>query len=124
MKFDLKRPCKYCPFANTEHRITFACQERAEEIEEMAYRQGFVCHEHSEYVEETEYEDSGFTFANDGSSQHCWGALAMYLQDGGSGNVPFENLSEEEQERWWKRADVKALHMVFETEEAFLEANS
>ena len=124
MRFDLKRPCRLCPFANTEHRITFASRERAEEIEEAAYRQGFVCHEHSELVEEDEYNEGGFVFAADGSSQHCWGALAMYLHNSGSGNVPFEWLSEEEQQRWWDRADTDALSIVFEDEEAFLEANT
>ena len=56
MKFDLKKSCLNCPFADTPDRITFACRERAEEIEDMAYRQGFVCHLHSEYIEEGEFE--------------------------------------------------------------------
>lgn len=123
MQFDLKRPCKNCPFANTENRITFACRERAEEIENIAYRQGFVCHEHSEHVEETEYEPGGFVFRNDGSSQHCWGAIAMYVKNGGS-SVPWENLSVKRQDRWWDRADMKALETVFDGEEEFLEANT
>jgi len=124
MKFDLIRPCKHCPFANTEHRITFACRERAEEIEESAYRNGFVCHEHAEHIEETDSDQGGFGFRGDGSSQHCWGALAMYLHRTGSGNVPFEMLDEKEQERWWIRADIKALDIVFENEETFIKANS
>ncbi len=122
MQFDLKKPCKFCPFANTENRITFACRERAQEIENLAYRQGFVCHEHSECVEDTEYESGGFVFRSDGSSQHCWGAIAMHVNDGGS-SVPWEGLSEEEQDRWWSRADKKALETIFESVEEFLEAN-
>lgn len=123
MRFDLKRPCELCPFANTDRRITFACRERAEEIENACYRQGFVCHKHSEHVEDTEYEQGGFVFRNDGSSQHCWGAIAMYVKNGGS-CVPWENMSKEEQDRWWNRADMKAMATVFDGEEEFLEANA
>lgn len=126
MRFDLKRPCKNCPFANTPDRITFACRDRAQEIETLAYRKGFVCHEHSEHVDDTEYEAGGFVFRNDGSSQHCWGVIAMYLKDGGS-SVPWERAKEDDpdlEERWWDRADKDALKTVFENEEDFLEANN
>ena len=126
MKFDLKKSCLNCPFADTPDRITFACRERAEEIEDMAYRQGFVCHLHSEYIEEGEFEEGGFDFANDGSSQHCFGALAMHIKDGGS-TVPWERATDDDpdlEERWWKRADEKALLKVFDGEDAFLDANT
>lgn len=122
MRFDLKRPCKICPFANTPDRITFACRERAAEIEEHAYRRGFVCHEHAVHIEEDDYCDGGFDFRADGSSQHCFGAIALHVKDGGS-SVPWEGLSEEEQDRWWSRVDKKALETIFESEEEFLEAN-
>ena len=120
MQFDLKRPCKNCPFANTPDRITFTCRERAAEIEGLAYRQGFVCHEHAEHIEDDDW--GGFDFRADGSSQHCFGAIAMHVKNGGS-SVPWERLSEEEQDRWWKRADKEALNTIFENEEEFLEAN-
>jgi len=126
MRFDLKRACKNCPFVNTPDRIVFACRDRAAEIEKMAYRKGFVCHLHSEHVEETEYESGGFDFNPDGSSQHCWGAIAMYLQDGGS-SVPWERATQDDEgleERWWSRVDREALKLVFDNEESFLEANS
>ena len=123
MQFDLKRPCKLCPFANTDTWITFTCRERAEEIETVSYRQGFVCHEHAECYEDDEYGEGGFDFRSDGSSQHCWGAIAMYVKSGGS-SVPWENLSEKQQNRWWDRADMKALETVFDGEEEFLEANN
>jgi len=122
MRFDLKRPCKLCPFANTPDRITFACRDRASEIEGLAYRQGFVCHEHAEHIEDDDYGEGGFDFRADGSSQHCFGAIAMYVKDGGA-NVPWEGLSDEQQKRWWDRADPQALETIFENEEAFLEAN-
>jgi hypothetical protein len=124
MRFDLKRACKHCPFVNGPDRITFACRERAEEIEEILYRQGFVCHEHGESVE----DDDGFGeihFRQDGSSQHCFAGLAMHIQDGGS-TVPWERACDDDpelEERWWSRADLQALASVFESEEAFFEAN-
>ena len=124
MRFDLKKPCKHCPFANTEFRITFACRERAEEIEEIAYREGFVCHQHSEHRED--HEGSGsFHFNHDGSSQHCFGALAMYIKDGGA-NVPWApaiDADPELESRWWSRADPAAIETCFADEEEFLKAN-
>ena len=125
MRFDLKRPCEHCPFVNNDTRITFACRSRAEEIEEIAYREGFVCHKHAEYVENNDGEGQ-YEFGHDGNSQHCAGALYMYLQNG-SGNVPWEWAIDENpelEERWWQRADLKALASVFESEEAFMDANT
>lgn len=124
MRFDLKRACKNCPFTDTPDRIVFACRERAEEIEELAYREGFVCHLHGEDVEDCD-GSSSIHFRSDGSSQHCFGALAMYLKDGGA-NVPWERAIDDDpglEGRWWSRADPDALAQVFDDEEAFLEAN-
>ena len=124
MRFDLKRPCKMCPFANTPNRIVFACRERAEEIEELAYREGFVCHEHAEHVEESEYEAGGYVFKEDGQSQHCVGALIMHMDGGGT--VQWQNAIEEDEgleDRWWGRVDKAALGTVFADEEEFFEAN-
>ena len=123
-RWDLKRPCKHCPFRTDDTAIRFAARSRAEEIEESAYRNGFPCHQHAEFADEEEdgeYRQSGYHAADDGSSQHCAGALLMYLMSG-SGNVPYEYLDEEEQERVENRLDWSA--PVFESEEDFLEANS
>ncbi len=125
MRFDLKRPCENCPFANVSTRITFQCRERAEEIEEIAYREGFVCHLHSEHREGPDGESDGYHFRDDGSSQHCFGALAMYLRDGGA-NIPWERATDEDSEleaRWWSRADPAAIETCFADEEEFLKAN-
>lgn len=35
MRFDLKTPCKNCPFRTDDTAIRFSCRERAEEIEEI-----------------------------------------------------------------------------------------
>ncbi len=125
MKFDMKKACKNCPFIDTPDRITFACQERAIEIEEMAYREGFVCHLHADCIENDDDFD-GFYPRQDGSSQHCFGAIAMYLKDGGS-SVPWEQAiaeNDELEKRWWNRASAKTLAIVFENEAAFIAANS
>ncbi len=127
MKFDLKRACTNCPFMNIPERITFAARERAEEIEETAYRQGFPCHEHAEWIEaDDDYlGDGGAGWKRDGSTQHCWGSLAMHLQNGGS--IPWERAIEDDEDleqRWWDRADPKALRLVFKNEDEFLDANT
>ena len=118
MKWDLRKPCKNCPFGDTPTRIRFACKERAEEIEESAYRNGFPCHLSAVNTSDDDPDDGGFVFGDD--TQHCAGALIMYLQDGG-GNVPFEWLDEDEQDRIRERLDWSA--PVFENETAFIEAN-
>jgi len=123
VKFDLIRPCKHCPFNNVPERIIFRTRERAEEIEEHGYRNGFVCHEHGESDDDS--EDGGIDFRADGSSQHCVGLLYMHLQQG-TGTIPWERGIEDgtiDENRWWDRADLKALGTVFETETEFLDAN-
>ncbi len=119
MRWDLRTPCKNCPFANTADRITFAARERAEEIEESAYRNGFPCHLSAEYHEDPDDESGGFEFGP--NTQHCAGALLMYLMSG-SGNVPFENLPEDQQDEIRERMNWDA--PVFESEDAFLDANT
>ncbi len=118
MKFDLKTPCRNCPFRTDATRITFACRERAEEIAELAYRQGFPCHLSAEAVERPCGEEV-FEFGPE--TQHCAGALIMFLRDPGDGTLPFAYLAEDEQERIQDRLDWTA--PVFESEEEFLEAN-
>ncbi len=120
MKWDLLRPCAACPFnRGSSTRITFRNRDRAEEIEEIAYREGFVCHEHAATVEklvegniEEFYDDR-----EDGSGQHCAGALIMYLRSHG-GNIPFEWLDEDEQDRITNRLDPQA--DVFDDETEFV----
>lgn len=125
MKFDLVRPCKYCPFRNDETRITLQCRERAEEIAETAYRQGFPCHETAEYLEDdTGYEEEGYYATEE--SQMCGGFIAMKLKEQ---DVPpsFRENEEgmDEEELFCKlESKVDFLNLpVFESEEEFLEAN-
>ena len=119
MKFDLKTPCKNCPFRTDDTRITFADRERAEEIEETAFRHGFPCHLSAVEEEETEYDPGGFVPGPD--TQHCIGAIIMYMKSGetcwpGIGNN--ENLVD----RLWEQIDEAA--PVFDSPDAFLDANT
>ncbi len=117
--YDLKKPCKNCPFGNTENRIRFRRRERAEEISESAYRRGFPCHLSAERLEPTDYMDGGYVFGAE--TQHCVGAAMMFMEDGHDcwpGVMNNDDLVEE----WANRIDWTAPH--FESEESFLDANS
>ena len=54
-RYNLKRPCKNCPFRSDDTRIRFSCRERAEEIENSAYRNGFPCHLSADLQEDDRY---------------------------------------------------------------------
>lgn len=119
MRFDLKKPCLNCPFRSDETRIRFADRERAEEIEEQAYRTGFPCHKTATIDDDD--EDGGYEFSANGKSQHCIGAIMVWLSEGtdctpGTGNNTdlFERIS--------ARVDWKS--PVFENVDAFLDANT
>lgn len=117
MKFDLKRPCKNCPFKTDKTAIRFSGRERAEEIAESAYRNGFPCHLSAHDTSEDD-EDGGYVFAE--NTQHCAGAMIMFLGNGNGGNVPFQLLSNEEQSKIENQMDYKA--PVYEDEDAFLDS--
>ena len=119
MRFDLKTPCKNCPFRTDATAIRFRCRERAEEIEESAYRYGFPCHLSADHIEgDDEGESGGFVFGEE--TQHCAGALIMHTRHGAAGPIPFTHLDDEEQERIRERLDFEA--PVFESEDAFIES--
>lgn len=114
----LKVPCKNCPFSKADTRIVFSCRERAEEIEEAAYRHGFPCHLSAVNHELPNGEETGYVFGP--NTQHCAGALMMFLADGydcwpGIGND--EDLAEALRDH----LDFSAPH--FECSEDFFEAN-
>lgn len=115
MKLQLKVPCKNCPFANRETRIKFRAAERAEELEEMAYREGFPCHLSAELHEDGDGENSGYVFGE--NTQHCAGAIGMFLNEGyetwpGIGNRALRG-------DW-----TKARAVAFEGGDAFVAANA
>ncbi len=113
MKYDLKKPCKNCPFRTDKTAIRFATKERAEEIEESAYRNGFPCHLSAELDEDD--EDAGFEAGP--NTQHCAGALIMYMQSGET-EWPGVDNDDELVSRLWKRLDFKS--PVFDSPEAFI----
>jgi len=121
MRFDLKTPCLNCPFRTDSTAIRFADRERAEEIEESAYRNGFPCHKTAEYREEQFGEEDGYVFRDNGKTQHCVGALIMFAQDGYSSTPGIDN-DEDLMERVMLRSDPKA--PVFQTVADFLDANT
>lgn len=121
MRFDLKAPCKNCPFRTDETAIRFANRERAEEIEESAYRNGFPCHLSADYREDDEgYGEDGYVFDPGGKTQHCVGALILFMNDGYY-STPGTGNDEELFERLAARVDPKA--PVFDCVEDFLAAN-
>lgn len=113
MRLDLRVPCKNCPFADTPTRITFACRERAEEIEESAYRNGFPCHLSAELVEIGDEEEGYVPGEN---TQHCAGAIGMFLN---AGYDTWPGIDNEEIETDYSAAQAVA----FECEEDFFAAN-
>lgn len=115
MRYDLRKPCKNCPFTNGPSRITFRCRERAEEIEESAYRNGFPCHLSAELHEDEDGETSGYVPGP--NTQHCVGAIGMFLNGGYDTTPGMDNRT--------IRADYsEAQRVAFESVEAFLDANS
>lgn len=116
MRFDLKTPCKNCPFRTDETAIRFAVRERAEEIEESAYRNGFPCHLSAELDEDD--EDGGYEFGD--KTQHCAGATIMYLQGGAGGNIAFERLRPKQQAAIAERLDWHA--PVYGSPDEFLDS--
>lgn len=118
MRFDLKTPCKNCPFRNDATAIRFRTHSRAEEIAESAYRNGFPCHLSAKHEEEDDDgEGGGFVFGD--ATQHCVGALMLFARHD-DGTIPFSRLPEAEQEAILKRIDWKA--PVYEDETDFLDS--
>lgn len=119
-RYDLRTPCRNCPFVNDDtRRIRFRCRERAEEIEESAYRNGFPCHLSANLIEDDEYEADGYVFGP--NTQHCAGYILMQLHECGGSPWPGIGNDEDLLQRLAERMDWDA--PVFTTTEAFLTAN-
>ena len=116
-RYDLKTPCKNCPFRNDETRLRFFNRERAEEIEDTAYRNGFPCHL-SAKLEEDESGD-GYVFGE--NTQHCVGYIIMQLKEG-SGPWPGIDNDEDLMDVLANQIDWGA--PVFERTEDYLDANT
>jgi hypothetical protein len=104
LKYDLKKPCKNCPFSIGKEAIKFYSRERAEEIEETAYRNGFPCHlsaELREHYVDGNMEEGYFEGDN---TQHCAGAAIMFMRNY-EGPWPGIYNDEEIYERLCERVD-------------------
>ena len=122
VKYDMVRPCTNCPFRNDDTAIRFADRERAEEIEESAYRHGFPCHTTAELVEHDDdhlFQQDGFYFGE--NSQHCVGYIIMNFKSGHDCWPGLEN-DDDLAARLQDRVDWNA--PVFGNAEEFFEANS
>lgn len=118
-RYDLKTPCKNCPFRRDETRIRFRGRERAEEIEEHAYRNGFPCHLSAELVEG---EDGMDEYLMADGSQHCIGFIIMKILEGMESCWPGVGNDEDLVEEMAQKVNLNA--PVFETTEEFLNANT
>ena len=116
----LKKPCKNCPFSTAPTRIKFACKERAEEIAESAYRNGFPCHLSAVDSDPDGESEEGGGYIFGANTQHCVGAILMFLSDGND-EWPGINNDTDLGERLRAYVDWSAPH--FETEQDFIEAN-
>lgn len=123
MKFDLKTPCKNCPFRSDATAIRFACRERAEEIEESAYRNGFPCHLSADFIDDDETQDgeSGGYIAGE-NTQHCVGYIILQINDSGGGS-PWPGIDNDEELLGHLESRVDFAAPVFETIEEYLAAN-
>lgn len=120
MKFDLKNPCKNCPFRKDKTRIVFSCRDRAEEIEESAYRNGFPCHLSAVDTSEDDPERGGYEFGE--NTQHCAGYLIMKIKEDFDYAWPGVDNDEELVDRLRGQLNLKA--PVFADTEEFLDANT
>ena len=118
----MTKPCKHCPFRNDGSQITFACRERAEEIEEQAFRQGFPCHATAECVESNEYGEDGGYYATE-DSQMCAGFISMMLKS----QEVWPSLNDNDEDLFAK-LEIQYGEFwnlpVFECAEDFFEANA
>lgn len=118
-RLDLKVPCKNCPFGDRPFppRIRFSCPERAKEIAESAYRNGFPCHLSANDTSD-EDEDGGFVFTE--GTQHCVGAIGMFLNSGYDtwpGVDNDESISDDGRY-------AEARKIAFQSEDEFIDANA
>lgn len=122
MRYDLKKPCKNCPFRSDSTRIVFACRERAEEIEEQAYRRGFPCHLSAELVEEDDAPLGVAPGYHPGeNTQYCAGHIIMQLNEEGDMPWPGINNDEDLVQKLAGQMDMRS--PVFECAEDFFAAN-
>ncbi len=116
--FQLKRPCKNCPFTPEDTRIRFVDKKRAAEIAEGAYRDGFPCHLSAVDSDPDCISEGGGGYVFGEKTQHCAGAIMMFLRDGHESGWPGIYNDEDLAERLESHMDWKAPH--YESEDDFI----
>lgn len=124
MRYDLKTPCKNCPFRSDGTAIRFSCRDRAAEIEESAYRNGFPCHLSAELIEDDKTWDgeSGGYVAGE-NTQHCVGYIILQLKDSGGGS-PWPGIDNDDSLLERLEGAVNLDAPVFDSVDDYLAANS
>ena len=120
-RFNLKEPCRHCPFRSDETGIRFASRERAQEIEESAYRHGFPCHMSAVNIEDEESPtgEGGLIFGE--KTQYCAGHIIFQcLADSGAVWPGIDN-DDALLERLERQVNLDA--PVFESHEALFAAS-
>lgn len=114
MNFDLRKPCKGCPFVDDEHAVRHLGEERAEGIVDSITRmqQSFTCHKTTEYCEE-----KGEHVTN-GKEQHCAGALILLEKH----NQPNQMMRISERFGGYDRTKLEMDSGVYDTYEDFIES--
>ena len=119
MRFDLTTPCTNCPFRSDATRITFKSKDRAQQIEEQAYRHGFPCHVSAELHENQLTHEEGYVFGE--QTQYCAGHILMQLHESTGSPWPGIGNDEELVEQLAEQMDWNA--PVFENADDFIAAN-
>lgn len=115
MNFDLKKPCKLCPF-RTDCPANRPGEDRAEEIAESitTRQQSFPCHE------TTEFDDDGDRKLGNKKEQHCAGAMILLERLG----EPNQMMRIAERLRLYDSEALDMCQPVFDSPEDFIEHHS
>lgn len=119
MRYDLREPCTNCPFRTDETAIRFRTRERAEEIEEQAYRYGFPCHVSAVCEEDPYTGEEGYVAGP--NTQLCAGYSLMQLRE--SGGTPWPAIGNDDDVADRLAAQLNWNAPVFECVDDFLAAN-
>lgn len=117
MKFDLKKPCRECPF-RTDSLKGWLGKERAADIIDGMYvkDQTFSCHKTVEYSEDLDEETGDQLINNRVNEQHCAGAMILMERKGRANQL----MRIAERLRIYDRNKLKMDSPVFQTQKEFI----
>ena len=117
MKFNLKKPCKDCPFRNDkEHQKGWLGGERAEEIYDgLVSGNVFPCHKTHDYTE----DDGNGQFHHQKDHQFCAGALIMLEKTGEA--MQSQAIRMAERFGFYNHKNLDMESAVFSSREDFIE---